>query len=184
MSELPASAAEARRRREKAGERSGMPMPLASWSGRRGAGLFWAKHEPAFHAYDYGADIEIEVSEELYDLPWERYCPVDEDEDDGDVGEAEDECEETLHLQELSITHGGPGLAAAGMTNEALADDSSGYVDNTLYSWILRECNGLYKTVLELGACFQLDGIAAISYALAVCINSDRTTRGNGEVEC
>ncbi|KAK0368167.1 hypothetical protein CLIM01_14476 [Colletotrichum limetticola] len=230
MSELPASAAEARRRREKAGERSGMPMPLAcelasyitgvfqsptllgegvqpswrpggresqrisssrwmtfqelfmegwaAWSGRRGAGSFWAKHEPAFHAYDYGANIEIEVSEELYDLPRERHRPMDED--DGD----NDDDDETLPLQELSITDDGPRQARADTTNEARADGSDGgRIDSRHYSRILRQSKGLYKLVSELEARFQLEGITAISYALAVCINSDRTTRCEGEAE-
>lgn len=50
---------------------------------------FWAENHPAFHAYDYGANIEIEVTEQLESL--EREIPLrpacdEDDEDEGDSG--------------------------------------------------------------------------------------------------
>lgn len=46
---------------------------------------FWVDNEPAFHTYDCGANIEIEVNEELKDLPMEtRLRSESEDDDDPD----------------------------------------------------------------------------------------------------
>ncbi|KAG8664931.1 uncharacterized protein FPOAC1_012908 [Fusarium poae] len=46
---------------------------------------FWVDNEPAFHTYDCGANIEIEVNEELKDLPMEtRLRSESEDENDSD----------------------------------------------------------------------------------------------------
>ncbi|KAK1839923.1 hypothetical protein CCHR01_17456 [Colletotrichum chrysophilum] len=235
VSELPSLTADARRRREQAGEKSGMPMPLAcelasyttgifqspallgegiqrswrpggqesqrissnrwmsfqeafmegwaAWSGRHsGATSFWARHEPAFHAYDYGANIEIEVSEELYDLPRERHCAMDDSEDEEHGEEAgggrvdEDNDNETLRLEELSMADDGLRRAEA---------DSRGGIDNARYQRIFDECDGLRKLVSELETRFQLENITAVSYALAVCINSDRTTEADrSETRC
>ncbi|KAL0929317.1 uncharacterized protein CTRU02_215673 [Colletotrichum truncatum] len=116
----------------------------AAWSHQRGPGSFWAKHEPAFHAYDYGANIEIEVNDELCNLPRERHYSIDEDsEDEIDGYEClEESSDETHQLEELSIT-----------------DDR--------------------KLVSELEARFHLESITAVSYALAVCINSDWVVADN-----
>ncbi|KAL3290678.1 hypothetical protein RB213_000964 [Colletotrichum asianum] len=194
-----------------AGEKSGMPMPLAcelasyitgvfqspallgegiqrlnwwmafqeafmegwaAWSGRHsGATSFWARHEPAFHAYDYGANIEIEVSEELYDLPRERHCAMDDSEDEEDGEETgggwvdDDDDDETLRLEELSVADDGPRRAE---------------VEGRIFD----ECDGLQKLVLELETRFQLENITAVSYALAICINSDRTTKADRLETC
>ncbi|KAL3290659.1 hypothetical protein RB213_003213 [Colletotrichum asianum] len=90
----------------------------AAWSGRHsGATSFWARHEPAFHAYNYGANIEIEVSEELYDLPRERHCAMDDSEDEEDGEETgggrvdDDDDDEMLQLEELSVADDGPRRA-------------------------------------------------------------------------
>ncbi|KAJ0337236.1 hypothetical protein COL26b_008487 [Colletotrichum chrysophilum] len=246
VSELPSLTADARRRREQAGEKSGMPMPLAcelasyttgifqspallgegiqrswrpggqesqrissnrwmsfqeafmegwaAWSGRHsGATSFWARHEPAFHAYDYGANIEIEVSEELYDLPRERHCAMDDSEDEEHGEEAgggqvdEDNDNETLRLEELSMADDGLRRAEAeGAANANWCTRGSrGGIDNARYQRIFDECDGLRKLVSELETRFQLENITAVSYALAVCINSDRTTEADrSETRC
>ncbi|KAL3292277.1 hypothetical protein RB213_011920 [Colletotrichum asianum] len=235
MSELLSSTADARRRREQAGEKSGMLMPLAcelasyitgvfqspallsegiqrswrpsgqesqqissnqwmafqeafiegwaAWSGRHSG----ATHEPAFYAYDYRANIEIEVSEELYDLPRERHCAMDdsEDEEDGEEtggGQVDDnDDDETLQLEELSVADDGPrraeveGVAGA----HGCTRSSRGGINHARYQRIFDECDGLQKLVSELETWFQLENITAILYALAVCINSDRTTEAN-----
>ena len=43
---------------------------------------FWMENEPVFHAYDYGANIEIEVSEGLKTLGLETRLRPREDSDD------------------------------------------------------------------------------------------------------
>ena len=40
---------------------------------------FWTKNQPAFHAYDYGANIKITVSNQLQSLEKETHlCPDDD----------------------------------------------------------------------------------------------------------
>ncbi|KAL3291617.1 hypothetical protein RB213_015082 [Colletotrichum asianum] len=215
----------AQRRREQAGEKSGMPMPLAcelasyitgvfqslallgegiqrswrpggqesqrissnrwmafqeafmegwaAWLGRHsGATSFWARHEPAFHAYNYGANIKIEVSEELYDLPRERHCAMDDNNDDND---------KTLQLEELSVADDRPrraeveGVAGAHRCTRS----SRGGINHARYQRIFDECDRLWKLMSELKTQFQLENITAVSYALAICINSDRTTEAD-----
>ncbi|KAK1973871.1 hypothetical protein LZ30DRAFT_694734 [Colletotrichum cereale] len=229
MSELPRSTADARRRREQAGERSGMPMPLArelasyitgifqtpgllgegvepswrpggpetqridsrlwttfqerfmegwaAWSHRHGTGSFWAKHEPAFHAYDYGANIEIKISPELYELPRERHCTTEEDEEEEEEDDDGDE-DETLQLAELSMTDEGPARAAEGAGGSTSAD---GRGNDARYKRILRESNDLQQLIVALEARFQLEAITAVTYALAVCIHSDRGAGGGAD---
>ncbi|KAF6810678.1 hypothetical protein CMUS01_13423 [Colletotrichum musicola] len=63
ISELPRSTTDARQKREQGSERSGMPMPLA--------------RELA------SANIKIKTNLELYELPRERHCTTEED-DEGD----------------------------------------------------------------------------------------------------
>lgn len=49
---------------------------------------FWFDHQPAFHAYDYGANIQIEVNEEIANLEQETLiAPIHDDDDDDDEDE-------------------------------------------------------------------------------------------------
>lgn len=57
----------------------------------RGGDTFWLDHQPAFHAYDYGANIKIEVNEEIANLeqetvirPAHLHSEMDDDDDDDD----------------------------------------------------------------------------------------------------
>jgi hypothetical protein len=55
---------------------------------------FWADHQPAFHAYDYGANINIEVNEGIANLEEEtviRPAYSDEPSDESDNGDDEDD---------------------------------------------------------------------------------------------
>ncbi|KAJ0360294.1 hypothetical protein COL26b_014121 [Colletotrichum chrysophilum] len=212
VTELPRSAADRRRRREQAGENSGLPKPLAqklatyitrvfrsaellgegvedswypggphsqritttkwtifqkqfmdgwaAWAGTHDPGSFWCSHEPAFHAYDYGANIQIEVSDWLFHLPRERPYTHDDEEED------EDEEDEDQAIVDIARRQ------AAGVFVE---DNGRAAVEENAanYNRILQESAGLQKLVQELNDRFRLDNIAVVSYALAVCINSD-----------
>ncbi|KAF5483097.1 hypothetical protein CGCA056_v015153 [Colletotrichum aenigma] len=92
------------RERQTASEKSGMPAGLArelaayivfqqqfmdglGCLGQQPQPQFiLATHEPAFHAYDYGANIEIQVSDSIYDLPRERHIPYEEEEEEEEGG--------------------------------------------------------------------------------------------------
>ncbi|KAL5331188.1 hypothetical protein ACEPPN_000717 [Leptodophora sp. 'Broadleaf-Isolate-01'] len=53
---------------------------------------FWIKNEPVFYAYDYGANIKIEVSEGVQSLDKEkRLRPVDDSEDISEDDLSDDE---------------------------------------------------------------------------------------------
>ncbi|KAH6714530.1 hypothetical protein BKA61DRAFT_723267 [Leptodontidium sp. MPI-SDFR-AT-0119] len=53
---------------------------------------FWTENEPVFHPYDYGANIEIEVSEGVQSLDKEkRLRPVDDSEDISEDDLSDDE---------------------------------------------------------------------------------------------
>jgi hypothetical protein len=85
---------------------------------------FWREAQPAFHAYDYGANIEIEPTDSLEHLPpLTRLCPVDE-ESDSDAGLSEEE-------EEL-ITEG-PRSQHCPSTESTISPDPSSYTEN-LYS--------------------------------------------------
>ncbi|KAF5500001.1 hypothetical protein CGCA056_v014947 [Colletotrichum aenigma] len=115
----------------------------AAWLGRHSSATsFWARHKPAFHAYNYRANIEIEVSEELYDLPQERHYAIDDSEDEEDREETgggwvdddnnNNDDKETLQLEQLSIANNRPRRAeaeGAANTNGSMRD-SYGSINN------------------------------------------------------
>ena len=50
----------------------------AAWISKFRDSSFWRKHEPAFHAYDYGADVPILVGPQLGDMPPSEVDPPSE----------------------------------------------------------------------------------------------------------
>ncbi|TQN66280.1 hypothetical protein CSHISOI_09207 [Colletotrichum shisoi] len=47
----------------------------AAWvSSKQDADSYWRRYEPAFYAYDYGANLEIKVGEEIFNLPRETHA--------------------------------------------------------------------------------------------------------------
>ncbi|CAM1501432.1 Fc.00g034160.m01.CDS01 [Cosmosporella sp. VM-42] len=76
---------------------------------------FWAENQPAFHAYDYGANIEIEVTEQVQSLEREARIRPDEDDEDEDEDEVEndgdddDTEEEELYESDNPEDGDGPG---------------------------------------------------------------------------
>lgn len=113
--------------------------------------VFWTENQPAFHAYDYGANIEIEVNEQLQTLPKEtRLRPVDDSESDGEgeYGEGEQDWDSESRL----------GLEAD-LGSAAGDDQQAPYTE------------GLNQLRTELEHKYELDHIHSISYALAVDIH-------------
>ncbi|KFY66249.1 hypothetical protein V496_02126 [Pseudogymnoascus sp. VKM F-4515 (FW-2607)] len=68
---------------------------MESWPehlARHSYDVFWMENEPVFHAYDYGANIEIEVSEGLQSLGREtRLRPREDSDDEADADAGGDE---------------------------------------------------------------------------------------------
>jgi hypothetical protein len=136
--------------------------------------LFWAQNQPVFHAYDYGANIEITVSEPLQLLEKEKRLrpdddPADDSDDDSDSGS------ESGSMRPVSGEH--LGSSAARPQTHAADDwpldlDSSPTGSDSLYS------NGLRELSTELDQKYDLDNVSSISYALAVdlhCLDSAPT---------
>jgi hypothetical protein len=84
---------------------------------------FWQQHSPAFHAYDYGANIEIVVNDYVQSLtPEASIRPANDDESDASVDDDRDPIDSTFSfandsffLPEESATashHGGETAAA------------------------------------------------------------------------
>ena len=139
---------------------------------------FWGQNQPVFHAYDYGANIQIKVSERLQSLEKEtRLRPDDHaDHSSDDSGSESDSSEEGSRS---SV----PSESTAFQTQRREDDwpldlDPSPNGPDSLYS------DGLWQLLTELDQKYDLDNISSISYALAVdlhCLdvsssNSDQAT--------
>ena len=111
---------------------------------------FWTENQPAFHAYDYGANIEIEVNEQLQNLPKEtRLRQSDEESDEEEDEEQEDRVESP----------------PASPTQSTVATDVEEIDYGSLYT------EGIRQLRTELEKKYVLENISNVSYALAVDIN-------------
>ncbi|KAF6803854.1 hypothetical protein CPLU01_16090, partial [Colletotrichum plurivorum] len=126
------------------------------------------------------------TSPELYELPRERHCTTDDDDDDNDTDDEggnpnrrDGDGNEAPQLAELSLTDEGPAQATAGAGGSTGAD---GRGNDALYGRLLRESNDLRQLIVALESRFELDAITAVTYALAVCLHSNRGA-GGGEGE-
>ncbi|KAK1837618.1 hypothetical protein CCHR01_19760 [Colletotrichum chrysophilum] len=148
----------------------------AAWvSSKQDADSYWRRHEPAFHAYDYGANLEIKVGEEIFNLPRETHAfresdseaDVSQAEEDGDVV-AENNVQASLNSLILNNSDSESSAGPAAQEEDSHPHNAN----NQTYQQILRESDKLHELVTELDSRFSLDNTAAISYALAVCIHS------------
>ena len=129
---------------------------MQEWSGYvagQSCDSFWMENQPAFHAYDYGANIEIEVNEQLQSLPKETRLRVDDDNSDSDSESYSNDVEDGAPIGSMP-------------SQKPSRTDVDGEIDHqALYT------NGLNQLRTELEQKYVLDNIDTISYALAVDIN-------------
>jgi hypothetical protein len=114
---------------------------------------FWSENRPAFHAYDYGANIALDVTEELQGLQKEQ--PI------------EDAADEYASDSEEPV-QSSPAQASPQPPTSANATDGE----------VTFSTEGLENLRTELEAKFDLDNIWSMSYALAVdlnCLDGDAT---------
>ncbi|KAF2174792.1 hypothetical protein K469DRAFT_770346 [Zopfia rhizophila CBS 207.26] len=125
----------------------------SSYVGEHACDTFWTENQPAFHAYDYGANIEIDVNEQLWSLPKEtRLRAGDKESESDDENSDVDGSTQAETMSSQSPTRG--ESAVGGEVNyQALYTD------------------GLGQLRTELEHKYALDNIDTISYALAVDIN-------------
>lgn len=140
---------------------------------------FWLSHRPAFHAYDHGANIEIEVHDGLRSLPRETRLRTDEDASDSDgssdgESDAEEAPQPTGERQTSSGREDTAELGSPAATEQLAAEHGA------LYTGGLEQLRG------ELEQKFNLDNIAQISYAIAAdinCLEGSAVDRGQSESE-
>lgn len=169
----------------------------SEWSRKHAEASFWRQHLPAFHTYDYGANIEIPIHPALSTLTRERH-DLSDDEDSGH----EDKPGSSGSQAGAPVGTGqGRGetpnwLGSDTASSRSIAGPSSGpergaegTQANTAYDQMICESEGLRKLNEELSARFRLNNISAVSYALAMCIHTLAVDRGDdaqateGEVE-
>jgi hypothetical protein len=133
--------------------------------------IFWTQNQPAFYTYDYGANIEITVSDCLQSLGRETcLCPDDDPaEDPDDKSHSDIESGSMLPAREddtgLSVSQTQPHTA----DDWPLDLDSSPNTPDSLYS------GSLWELSAELDQKYDLNNISCMSYTLAVdlhCLDS------------
>ncbi|KAF5120471.1 hypothetical protein E5D57_013504 [Metarhizium anisopliae] len=148
---------------------------------------FWSENQPAFHAYDYGANIEIDVTEQIQVLEPEthvrpRDIPVEDEGDERSPWAGETADGEDLGTQERlssnTSSHTSTNHRPSDGAGSPRRDDHS---EDALYSQGLRELRA------ELEQKYVLDNVDTVSYALAINLDSiagDGATQGAGQPVC
>ena len=160
---------------------------------------FWAETQLAFHAYDYGANIEIDVTEQIQSLEREARMRPDEDEDEGGEEDDEDDEGEMDDSEEEHNYHDNVGSFGSGPTRsvrtespnlflqgQASVGGSGGNQSAPFNSIPDRQIStpssqpeaqealyspGLRELRAELEQKYDLDHLESVSYALAVNLN-------------
>lgn len=150
--------------------------------------LFWHDHQPAFHAYDYGANIEIEVNEHLQSLPKEVSIrpPVDQSDTDGESNEDSNEDTRNPGSRSPSLESGfdGDSTILPSRSHPRPQHSSHARIRAPPSSWSSDDglsCaedteplvlpTGLAKLSTDLEGKYVLENIESICFALAVDIN-------------
>jgi hypothetical protein len=135
---------------------------------------FWVENEPAFHAYDHGANTFLEISDALPGLPRETRLRSDEDSEDSEEESGGDESS-SRGSDDDGVDSGRTGrsgrrslgseTAARGRRNASGDGDDNSEPDPQLFGGAIQELRS------ELEQKYQLENIDRFSYALAVDIN-------------
>jgi hypothetical protein len=130
---------------------------------------FWTENQPTFHAYDYGANIQIEVTEQLRSVPKEtRLRSVEESSD------SEEESSETEGSTEHEDSYHG-------------STQGAGLVPKVSYDYEHLFVGGLQQLRTELESKYVLGHIETVSYALAAdinCLDGQSSDQGDKLARC
>ena len=153
-----------------------------------GTDSFWLENLPAFHAYDYGANIEIDVNDYLHSLPQETPLrpPVedsdDEDSEEGGTSATEDDMDSS-DGSSSDQDSGPPGSTArmpasrrsrpTGRSPPRSEDEDADEGGNAIPPPISVDSYpaGLAQLHDELQCKYLIQNIGCISFALAIDIN-------------
>ena len=125
---------------------------------------FWTENQPAFHAYDYGANIEIEVSEQLHALRKEtRLRPQDEESESESEGEAR------------------PSEGGSSVSGSDPDDEGTPSAAPTPYDYQDLFVNSVERLRSSLEGKYALENMETVSYALAVNIHQAEGTISPGQ---
>jgi hypothetical protein len=132
--------------------------------------LFWRQNQPVFHAYDYGANIQIKVSERLQSLERETRLRPDDHADDSSDDSSRDHSDDSGSESESSEARRRSRIPSDSPARHREPDDDhwslefdpSPHGSDSLYS------DGLRHLLTELDQKYNLENISSISYALAV----------------
>ncbi|KAG9249377.1 uncharacterized protein F5Z01DRAFT_641250 [Emericellopsis atlantica] len=142
---------------------------------------FWSENQPAFHAYDYGANIEIEATSELWSIPAiTRLRAPDESEYESE-DESEDESNDsghnhTNHANDLDHDTNSRSHHSSTPAPNIAQDDQGSTPSPTL-----RVIDSLCK---QLGEKYSPASIESISYAVAVNIHYATEDSGVDQTLC
>ncbi|CAI0654125.1 unnamed protein product [Colletotrichum noveboracense] len=186
VTKLPRLAADGRRRREQAGEKSGMSTTQAQKLAAYITGVFRSaellsegtarppKLAPTTETPSSGSISQPFIpTTTLYHLPHKRHYSHN------DNNKEEDNRDSRGRGSKDKTQHGIEGLFIDNESNSSQPADSTANnkTNAASYSQILRESNRLQKLMQELHSCFRLKNITAVSYALTIYINSKLEAR-------
>lgn len=124
---------------------------------------FWTESQPAFHAYDYGANIEIEATPQLQSVPKETRLRTADEDSDSD--------EEDLDTEDSGRLH-----------NEMV---NGGVLETSHYQDLFT--GGLEQLRTELEHKYLISNIETVTYALAVdihCLDGQSPDPNNKLARC
>ncbi|KAF6791707.1 hypothetical protein CMUS01_16213 [Colletotrichum musicola] len=129
---------------------------------------FWAENQPAFHTYDHGANIDIDVGEHIEKIPQETRIENDTDEDEEDEedeGDEEDEEDEEDEARQGGTTEQSQNADEDADETIEQSQNADEDADETT------ERDRLEVLRSELEKKYRLANIGHISYALAANLN-------------
>lgn len=148
-----------------------------TWANTFGQTSFWRRHRPAFHAYDYGANIKLDYDENISNIPAEiqeldpRVANEDLDEtDNGSSGASPDPDDENNDGD-------GTNDDATDDRDEEMEDEE--YITQTQrraqtdanYDELIKKDDKVAGLIKALESRYNLDNVGHVSYALATCIS-------------
>ncbi|KAF5228402.1 hypothetical protein FAUST_11105, partial [Fusarium austroamericanum] len=137
---------------------------------------FWQHHQPAFHAYDFGANIQIDITDGVRNLTPETISQAGGN-DLSVNSDANDEAAQQQLREESIMADSGSARRSLGIE----ADVESSQTGPSPTEYLNPNPDSLYSADLlhlreDLAAKYALNNIGHVSYALAVdlnCLDSD-----------